>query len=44
MIHQPLDRMERDIIREFGHWSHHLGSEAPSPIKYPNQKVANVEN
>ena len=43
MIHKPLDRIERDIQREFGHWSHHIGNEVPAAVKYANQKVSQVE-
>mgnify|MGYP000014430620 CR=1 FL=1 len=43
MIHKPLDRMEIDLIREFGHWSHHIGNEVPAAVKYANQNVARVE-
>jgi hypothetical protein len=43
MIHKPLDRIERDIQREFGHWSHHIGNEVPAAVKYANQKVSQIE-
>ena len=34
--------MERDLQRDFGHWSHHIGNEKASPIKYANSKLEGI--
>ena len=33
----PIDRLERDMMGEFGHWSHHLGNEMPASVRYKHQ-------
>ena len=34
LMRTPVDKIERDMIAQFGHWSHHLGNEQPASVKY----------
>tara|TARA_B110000305_G_C19388994_1_gene613799 strand:+ start:198 stop:398 length:201 start_codon:yes stop_codon:yes gene_type:complete len=42
IVTKPLELMERDLQRDFGHWSHHIGNEKASPIKYANSKLEGI--